>query len=87
MNLDLAVGEYLCEKIVIAYTFQRISLVSSFGACLFAGDYCPIDESDGSGMNLMNIRKRTWSQECLNVSWLTNHECLVSELRFMLLSM
>ena len=51
--------------------FQRISLVSSFGGCLFLGDYCPIDDSDGSGMNLMDIRKRSWSHECLNVGFMT----------------
>ncbi len=42
--------------------------MSSFGACLFVGDYSPIDDSDGSGMNLMDIRTRTWSSPCLEVS-------------------
>ncbi|XP_013405667.1 xylulose kinase-like [Lingula anatina] len=46
---------------------ERISLVSSFGACLFLGDYAPIDSSDGSGMNLMNIRKRVWDPDCLKI--------------------
>lgn len=39
---------------------ERISLVSSFGATLFRGAYCNIDDSDGSGMNLMNINSRKW---------------------------
>ncbi|KAG7213110.1 hypothetical protein KM043_002433 [Ampulex compressa] len=39
---------------------ERISLISSFLASLFLADFAPIDWSDGSGMNLLNIRTKDW---------------------------
>jgi len=44
---------------------ERIALVSSFAAGLLIGGYAPIDMSDGSGMNLLDIRTHDWSPEAL----------------------
>lgn len=44
---------------------DRISLVSSFLASIFIGQYSPIDLSDGSGMNLLDIKTKLWSPECI----------------------
>lgn len=47
---------------------ERIGLVSSFVASLLAGRYAPIDWSDGSGMNLLDIRRKAWDLKSLDLT-------------------
>jgi xylulokinase len=46
----------------------HIALVSSFMASLIAGKIAPIDHGDGAGMNLMDIRKKTWHPDALKAT-------------------
>jgi len=46
----------------------RVSLVSSFLTSLLVGHPAPVDASDASGMNLMNVHTLEWSEELLEAT-------------------
>lgn len=47
---------------------SRIHLVSSYLASLLIGAHAPIDHADASGMNLMDLRTRTWNRRLLEAT-------------------
>ncbi len=47
---------------------DRVHMVSSFMASLLAGNHAPLDPGDASGMNLMDLRTRDWSEEALDAT-------------------
>ena len=47
---------------------RRIHLISSYLASLLIGQHAPVDHADGSGMNLMDLRTREWSQAAIDAT-------------------
>ena len=45
---------------------ERIQLISNFIASVLMGDFAPINLSDGSVMNLLDVRQHRWSSQCLD---------------------
>ena len=44
---------------------ERIQLISNFLASILCGQYAPFDASDASGMNLLEVATKRWSEVCL----------------------
>nr|CAH0102245.1 unnamed protein product [Daphnia galeata] len=61
------IAKILTEKAELYFNTERISLVSSFGCSIFLGSYSPIDWSDASGMNLLDINSKEWDSQCLHM--------------------
>jgi xylulokinase len=47
---------------------ERIQLISSFIPTLLTGQYVDIDLSDGSGMNLLDIKTHKWNEHLLEIT-------------------
>ncbi|CAI5703245.1 unnamed protein product [Peronospora effusa] len=60
-------------------TCGRITLVSAMLTSLLCGTYTPIDDSDGSGMNLLDLRKRVWSPELVKATCIYSNSVNASE--------
>ena len=53
------------QKREVYMVTERITLISNFLASIFCGSYAPLDVCDASGMNMMDIKRKRWSEKCL----------------------
>lgn len=62
------IRKFACDEPARYAGTTRIHLVSSFLASVLIGTHVAIDHADGSGMNLMDIHKREWSDQALRAT-------------------
>jgi len=61
----LQIMKMAAERLTTYQGSERISLISSALGSVLLGDYAPIDHSDGSGMNLLDINTKKWEPRLL----------------------
>lgn len=59
------IAKILNNKREVYTATERITLISNFMASLLCGSYAPMDASDASGMNMMDLKLKRWSDICL----------------------
>lgn len=59
------IAKVMRHKQEVYQATERITLISNFLASVMCGSYAPLDASDASGMNMMDIRTKKWSHKCL----------------------
>lgn len=59
------IAKIYTKKPEIYSNTERITLISNFLASILCGSYAPLDASDASGMNMLDLKTKRWSEECL----------------------
>jgi xylulokinase len=62
------IRRFFKQELELYTATERIALVSSFIASVFAGESVPIDFGDGAGMNLLNLRNLDWDADLLEAT-------------------